>query len=190
MPLARLSRELCRNPRVNHFSSATLEIRHITRGQGGTARPGDSGDLRVSLRNGSARLPALQCKNRKGLRRHAVEGQERPPKSSSNIPPISAASAVRRLPRGTMGSSTPPNRLKRARIEAARLPGRAGSRFRADCRMSRASSSIERPWTAAWTRRRDLSESSMLRIVILAVGDLVINDCRLGVWSQDVMVQH
>src|SRR5262249_28060116 len=62
--------------------------------------------------------------------------------------------------RGISGSSTPPRGANLAWMADARFAGRAGSRLSALRRMSRASSSIERPCVAARMRKRALSGSS------------------------------
>jgi len=71
--------------------------------------------------------------------------------------------------RGRRGSSTPSTAARRRRIDSAKL--RAGARrpLRAALKISRASSSMERPWREARIRRRSLVVSSSRRIVILAM---------------------
>jgi hypothetical protein len=64
--------------------------------------------------------------------------------------------------------STPPTGATRPRMAAARLRG-GGAALTTCRRISRASSSIERPCSAARTRRRRLRSSSRLRIVMLAI---------------------
>ena len=65
-------------------------------------------------------------------------------------------------------SSTPPSGRKRRRIASARSRGEAASSARIARKIFRASSSIERLWCAARTRRHALVSSSRLRIVTLA----------------------
>ncbi len=69
--------------------------------------------------------------------------------------------------RGGSSRSTPPSGSIRARVAAARLRG-PGFRPTTSRRISRASSSIERPLSAAYTRNRVFTSSSRLRIVMLA----------------------
>ena len=66
-------------------------------------------------------------------------------------------------------SSRPPSGATRARMVFTSDAPRTGSADNAARRMARASSSIERPCSAAWTRRRALRSSSILRIVIVAI---------------------
>ena len=68
---------------------------------------------------------------------------------------------------GTSGS-TPPNGLNRLCIAVPRLLFGAASSSRAARRMSRASCSMERPFSAARMRSRRFSSSSRLRTVMLA----------------------
>ena len=88
---------------------------------------------------------------------------------------LCVAPAVQTIPhvnrpnsRGGMSSSTPPKGANRARMACARLVGDAAS-VSAARKIARASSSIERPCSAAWTRRRCFMSSSRLRIVMLAM---------------------
>ena len=71
--------------------------------------------------------------------------------------------------RGGNSRSTPPSGAIRARIAAARLRAR-GLCTTASRRISRASSSMDRPLPAARTRNRVFTSSSRLRIVMLANG--------------------
>jgi len=71
--------------------------------------------------------------------------------------------------RGAISRSTPPSGSIRARMESTSVFARGACAESAACRMSRASSSIDRPRFAARTRNRALIESSMSRIVMLAI---------------------
>jgi hypothetical protein len=73
-------------------------------------------------------------------------------------------------PRGGTESSTPPNGSIRLRIASARFPVGSGSWANAVRKMSRASSSIERFRWAARRRNLRFTDSSRLRIVMLAIG--------------------
>ncbi len=66
-------------------------------------------------------------------------------------------------------SSTPPSESICRRIDSAKFKVRRGSGLSPDLRISRASSSMDLPWWAARTRSRDLSASSSLLIVMLAI---------------------
>jgi hypothetical protein len=75
----------------------------------------------------------------------------------------------RRGSRGYSGSSTPPNGAKRRLMAVARSTYSAGTSGKAERRMQRASSSMDRPFRAARTRKRCFSASARFRMVRLAI---------------------
>ncbi len=70
-------------------------------------------------------------------------------------------------------SSTPPNGANRRRIFSARFPLVRDEVVKAERKISRASSSIERPWCAARTLKRVLVFWSSCRMVSVAMPAMI-----------------
>src|SRR6266478_3578683 len=81
--------------------------------------------------------------------------------------------ALRTASRGGKEISIPPNDANRRRIASARFPLVREEVVKAERKISRASSSIERPWWAARTRKRVLVFWSSCRMVSAAMSAMI-----------------